>query len=482
MIAGILLGLALAWAVGFAAVRACGRQTHGGRAAGLLAVSAALGAGLGATSCLAFLWLVIAGELNRGLLVAEVVFGVFLALCAKRISAAGPAGSAGETGTGGSFSARERTVAVWLTVAWMAAAGAHAWFGIKSPHGGGYDPWVTWNLRARFLFRGGEDWQRGFSEVLNWSHPDYPLLLPVSVARLWTCAGGESMLAPALVASLLFAATVAALMAGLALTRGREQAMLGGIAALATTFFVTHGASQFADVPLAFFILATLVHLALHDHAPGLGKPHLMLAGLMAGCAAWTKNEGLLFVGAAISGRALVTVKRLGLRPAARQLAPFFAGLLPVLAVVVLFKAFIPPPNDLIAGQSPGATLARLLDPSRHLTVLRWFGERIVLFDNGGVVHIVPVLAACFLICGCRADAFRRSETQTCALVLGLMLGGFALVYVCTPHDLLWHLETSLDRLIVQLWPSAVFLFFSVVRTPGEIERGEGRDVFGRRH
>jgi hypothetical protein len=35
-----------------------------------------------------------------------------------------------------------------------------------------------------------------------------------------------------------------------------------------------------------------------------------------------------------------------------------------------------------------------------------------------------------------------------------------------TPQDLAWQLRTSLDRLLLQLWPSAVFLYLLVVRTP----------------
>ena len=46
--------------------------------------------------------------------------------------------------------------------------------------------------------------------------------------------------------------------------------------------------------------------------------------------------------------------------------------------------------------------------------------------------------------------------------VLGAMLAGYFFVYLTTPHDLAWHVNTSMDRLLIHLWPStllAVFLY-----------------------
>lgn len=56
---------------------------------------------------------------------------------------------------------------------------------------------------------------------------------------------------------------------------------------------------------------------------------------------------------------------------------------------------------------------------------------------------------------------FRRPRGLPAAFaVLLLLLVGYFLVYVTTPHDLSWHLETSLLRLFIQLWPAAIFVLF----------------------
>ncbi len=38
--------------------------------------------------------------------------------------------------------------------------------------------------------------------------------------------------------------------------------------------------------------------------------------------------------------------------------------------------------------------------------------------------------------------------------------------YLITPHPLVWQLRTSLARLMVQVWPAAVFAYFLWVTPP----------------
>ena len=45
---------------------------------------------------------------------------------------------------------------------------------------------------------------------------------------------------------------------------------------------------------------------------------------------------------------------------------------------------------------------------------------------------------------------------------------GYYAVYVLTPKDLVWHLDTSVTRLWLQLWPSLLFLLFFAAASPPE--------------
>jgi len=46
------------------------------------------------------------------------------------------------------------------------------------------------------------------------------------------------------------------------------------------------------------------------------------------------------------------------------------------------------------------------------------------------------------------------------------MFAGYFIIYLITPRDLAWHLLVSLNRLFLQLFPSLLFTYFMIVRTP----------------
>jgi hypothetical protein len=340
------------------------------------------------------------------------------------------------------------------------------------PHGDGWDAFAIWNLHARFLFRAGAAWRDGFTSVIAWSHPDYPLLLPASIAHFWNYLGRESQAAPGTIGLVFTFSTVAVLVSSLAILRGHTNAMLGGLVLLATPFFIEQGASQYADVPLSFFFLAAIVLQCL-GQSSSAADPHsaarlYALAGVSAGLAAWTKNEGLLFAFALlISEFLLLTRSRLSHRdyrrsprPSAgvRELAFFVIGLVPLLVLIFWFKHSIAPAGDLFPGFAQAAR--KMLEPCRYWIVFRWFAKTLLRFGNWWLVPgslLLPV----FYFLGVRREkiggAWRPSRS---AIALGLTLAGYFAIYLITPYDIFWHLRNSLNRLFLQLWPSAVFLSF----------------------
>ena len=356
----------------------------------------------------------------------------------------------------------------------IASAASFFFAYLKEPHGR-WDAWLIWNMHARFLFRGGDHWRDAFASGLDWSHWDYPLLLPLGIARSWQYMGGEGLSVPAVIAFLFTLMTVGLLCSALFSLRGRSPGYLAGMVLLGTPFFITMGASQFADVPLAFFVLATLVLLALHGRSPD--RPgELLLAGLAAGLCAWTKNEGLLFVMVVIVSFFGMTANTDGWRTAVRRTAVLLAGALPALLMVVWFKTQLAPANDLISGFAPAAIAARLTDFGRYAEVLKAFfftglsftqglvDVRVGMRLNPGAVSIL-LLAAYLLLAGVRIEGRDRPGLVRSAAILGLMLIGYFFVYVLTPLDLGYHLATSLNRLFLQLWPSVIFLCFMMAGT-----------------
>jgi 4-amino-4-deoxy-L-arabinose transferase-like glycosyltransferase len=295
------------------------------------------------------------------------------------------------------------------------------------------------------------------------------------VARAWLYAGRETLLGPALVAGTFTFAAVALLATGLATLRSTSQGLLGGVVLLSTPFFLLHGTSLYADVPLAFFFLATIVCLALDDRYGADTGVFALLAGLAAGMAMWTKNEGLLFTLSVAAGLVLAgwRAERTG-----RRLRLFGLGLLPCLILVVTFKLAFAPPNDLLSTLGVGRTLGRLTAPARYLIVVREYTSHVSGFGANGFGSAVGVLAAYLLAIGPSPSETRRRWLQVGAAALVILLAGHFMVFVSMADELARLLRSSLDRLLLQLWPSALFLFFMAVRTPEEV--GADADAPGR--
>jgi len=336
---------------------------------------------------------------------------------------------------------------------------------LRSPHGWG-DAWGIWNLCARFIARAGPDWREPLSSLPGWSHPEYPLLLPLSVARLWQYLGRESQAAPMAIAMLFTFSTVALAWASLAILRGSRQAALAALLLLGTSALIMAGPSQMADVPLGFFILATLAGLSLKDRLPERATLLLVVTGMTAGLAAWTKNEGCLVLVSVVLARASVLGRTRSWASWWRELPAFVSGLGPVLLIVLYFKLAVAPPDYLVSNQGWRETVPRLLAPARYLEVFRGFKNAVV--DLGDATIINPLLVLLFyLVCvGIEPDERDGPSLATGLVTLGLMVIGYGLVYLTTPADLANHLATSAGRLLLQLWPSAVFLAFLAACPP----------------
>jgi hypothetical protein len=428
----------------------------------VLDVALGVGWGLGASSVTWFLWLLMIGRPATGYVVTEIaLFSALTAICflvRRRFD-----GGATPPTPAPANRLLRRTLTGCLALLVVSSLVVFAVRWSAEPHGH-WDAFSIWNLRARFLYRGGPHWQDGSSPALDWSHPDYPLLIPASVARAWTFLGHESTLAPALIGLVFTLATAGLLGAVIASLRNSTQGVLAALVLLGTPVFLMIGFWQIADAPLAFFMLATVGLLCLHDRTGAAGKGGLILAGMMAGFAAWTKNEGLLFLACLFPARLAVRGFAIGWKGAFRDMLPLLLGLLPVALLLVYFKAYLAPPNDLVAGQGPQSTLGRLTDAGRYALIVRAFGRDFLTTIGPGAVL---VLALAFMLLG-RAPRAARPAAALPLLVVLLMLLGYFAVYLTTPHDLSWHLGSSLHRLYIQLWPLALLGYFLIVGTPEE--------------
>jgi hypothetical protein len=325
---------------------------------------------------------------------------------------------------------------------------------------GFWDAFAIWNLKARFFFfEGGEHWQRAFSDIISWSHTDYPLLLPLNVSRLWTYSGTPDQAVSALLAITFSTLTLAILYAAIAQTKGRSIAFLGSLALLASPQFMAQTPWQVSDIPTAAFLATSLALILESARRTRDGHPMLIAAGVAAGAAAFTKNEGLLFA-LAIPFALAVVGPAAQWRERMTEVLQFAKGLALPLALLLALKLAMGGENDLAADLT-WQSLTQVLDLSRHQLIITSFAKMTLMLV--GLPLLTLLLAMGFWL-GIPRHSTHSRYLAACTLALTLQLAGYYVIYLITERDLAWHLGTSNLRLLIHLWPSTLLLFF--VATP----------------
>lgn len=339
---------------------------------------------------------------------------------------------------------------------------------------GFWDAFAIWNLKARFFFlESGAHWLRAFSDTISWSHTDYPILLPLGVARLWTYGSVADQTIPALL-GVFFALLIGSLLFGaVASPQGRTMGFIAVFALLATPSFMGQVVWQLADIPMSYFLAAALALVVASRREGHVNSGLLVLAGVSAGSAAWTKNEGLLFALAIVLGLILADLtlayrlarrarkngeRREGqaLRKILRGASYFAIGLAFPLAVLLAMKFMVEGENDL-ATDFTVDSLRRIFVLARHEEILVSFARTLLILT--GVPLLVLILGLCLWAVSGR-QIREKPPLLSAMIAIALQFSGYYFVFLVTERDLAWHLDTSNLRLFVQLWPSVLLLVF----------------------
>src|SRR5437868_3828743 len=203
----------------------------------VLKYSLAVPCGLAVFSIVYFLWALTSQSTMVLMTVDLAVPLLVLALLRTRSQRQTPLLWAGRTKPHQSAGWISRSLSAGLAVAVAAALYSCIRWAITEPHGGGWDAIAIWNLHARFLFLGGPHWIEGFSTLIPFSHPDYPLLLPASVAHFWTYLQRDAEFVPATIAILFTVSTAALLYSAVRIFRGEAQAVIATIVLVSTPSF-----------------------------------------------------------------------------------------------------------------------------------------------------------------------------------------------------------------------------------------------------
>jgi len=328
---------------------------------------------------------------------------------------------------------------------------------------GEWDAWALWNLRAKFLAGPSGAWRYALSPLLKNSHPDYPLLLPAFVARVWKAGGTMDAIVPIITALGFFAALIALLVSVIALLRGAASALLAGLVILSTTSLLTWAPSQYADIPLAFYYLAAIALLFLEGSQTEGQRWTLLWAGLCTGLAAWTKNEGIAFLASIAVVHLAFTFWQRRSAAALFRSGWLLAGAVPGILLTLWLKFFLAPAVDPLVTQGASG-LARLADPSRYAQVASGFLNNLLNLGSG-ISHPLILLAILAILVRWKIEERYKQPSLIATAVLLLVFLSYCLVYLITPYGLAWQVQSSFDRLLLQIWPSVLLVFFIQLRS-----------------
>jgi hypothetical protein len=422
--------------------------------AGPIVLRLSLGAilGTGAAGTVYGLALLLSDSARISLIATEAVVGFVLVMtfvrrlpvASRSVNGEGPSGVYG-----------------WAFLVMLLMAATAFALAVDASHHGGWDAFAMWNLKARLIASSPTS---PLSAILDQAflglHPDYPLLLPSLLSRGWQYAGLAAVAPPILIAALFTIAAITLTIGGIRSLSTVPQSWVSGILLLGTPFLLRHGASQYADIVLCCFVTAAVVLYCLYDGDPT--NTHLpFLAGIAAAAAAFTKNEGILFLVVLGLARIVRLVLRQPEKGGSHELLRFAAGASLGVSALVTFKLLLAPRSEFVAGITPQVFVARVLNPARHLEVLR--GIRDGLSFGQWSMNPLPLMA--LHAAAASTGNTHRQPRFTAAFTIVGMLCGFYVLYLVSPYDVEYHVRSSLDRLMLQLWPS-ILLLYSMTAAP----------------
>jgi hypothetical protein len=320
---------------------------------------------------------------------------------------------------------------------------------------GSWDARAIWNLKARFLHASDDRWINMFDKGISYSHPDYPLLLSGSIASIWDFIGRADDRVPRLISLLFSYSTPLCLFLFTANTKNRLLAVLAMLLLLTSETFMGQAHHQLADIPLSFFFLCAcyLFNVSKKDK-----RYHsFMLFGLLGGLAAWTKNEGLLMYACFIFVILLPGIIRFKPMEAAKQTGSFILGSLPALGAIIMVKRRSAVSNDLVNESIFDRFSAQFFEIDRLKLILHHLSDQFSGIWKDGWLPLI-IICTSVLLLGIDRDHVKRFALPL-LLTVFLVCFGYITIYMLSPLELEWHLNTSLKRLMVQLLPGFIFIF-----------------------
>lgn len=310
---------------------------------------------------------------------------------------------------------------------------------IASIRWGEWDAWAIWASHAKVLTSEAH-FTNLFTDKMSWTHPDYPLFLPANIAVIWKSIGFDSAFVPAILAYLTAIALVLTILTSFLEKKYTIVGLLLFFAINCFDVLFPFVVSQYADSLFALFMVIPFV---LMQHLPKDNPLKMfVLIGFFVAASAWIKNEGIMFI---VLFSLVFSVKYYR---NFKFLAHFVLGAILPISVLIFFKLNYAPTNDLMDG-TLNESIVKLENIENYKTILEYAYTFIIENCKLLYMSLIAILFINYKYC-----------YSFCFLIIFGLLGAYFFVYVTTPHNIMWHLNTSFDRLMHQVTPILLYSIF----------------------
>jgi hypothetical protein len=311
------------------------------------------------------------------------------------------------------------------------------------PLGASWDAWAMWLHKGHLLYAFGHIPTAFFtSKAYLYMHQNYPLLVPLVNAE-WFHFAGFNVVTLHAQYWFIYCAELWAL-GYTASRRARPIVWAPLLCMLAVTPNLVFGqTSLYADIPMALFLLLAALWLGEwvgRADAQASAVAPLVIAILMLGAAANTKNEGMTGAIALIAGAWVVLLLARRRSAPLRRLALASVGFLAMVAPWQLWLAVHHVGGDIPIGKG--------IDPVYLIDHLNRLGPSASAFYHNAISSGwdgLVVIALVLLLVGLCVGRLRR-EASFFLVAAGLNVAAILWVYVISPINLTWWLATSANR------------------------------------
>ena len=308
-----------------------------------------------------------------------------------------------------------------------------------------WDGFSIWLLRGRVL-AGSEAFPSSlFGEAqLAGGHWDYPILLPSFFAWFMKIGGLETH-ELSICIGLLMAVIPVAITLGLSRSMPLPFATIAGLSPLLVPGLVRVHYAAYADPMIVMLMVGAMGWLIMGAACRDRGQ--LVAGGLALAALVATKNEGMLWALALLAMTFLMSFGQVDMVDLGKRL--FRVAVLPGVFFVLwtVLSRRLGADNDLMGSLNLEAL------PDRMHTVYVAICQEIIALETL-LILLFSVGVIVLFTYGSLAARFRSTLVFLSAPIIYCI--GMAFIYAGTPHDLNWHLDTSLTRTLSGVLPAIV--------------------------